>query len=303
LSLVRTLGAWLLALLAVTACRREAEAGPRGADGIYAVELEAIEGPGAGSRSKAGEWVRREITEALRRSELFVPAEDRPQQAGLSTRVNYAEIRTREGRVLRLQIDVERPDALASVLAELEATVELERDDGEVDLPEDIPVALDRALGVLEAKVRLARDGHEAARRLLEDEDPVLVLLALGWVATHEQRENADAVAALLRHRDERVEWAAIETLAKIGSSDHVRQLVASARLADRAHTGRLYEALAELGGEEAEGFLDFAARNEDDPALAEVAQKALEQVQESGPGVTAAVTDPPRPAAIRGHR
>ena len=133
--------------------------------------------------------------------------------------------------------------------------------------------------------------------------NPELILLALGWAATHEQRENADAVAALLGHPDERVELAAIETLGKVGAPDHARQLVASAKLADRAHTGRLYEALAEIGGDEAFGFLDFAARNEDDPALAEIAQRALEQVQTAGPGVTAAVTDPPRRDTIRGHR
>ena len=290
----------LAALMAVTACR-SAEEGPAVArDGVYALDIEAVDGPGAGARSRAGDWVRREVTQALRRAELFAPAEDRPEHGALPTVVAYTEIRTREGQVLRLQVEVERPPVLESALAELEATVELQREDGEVDLRRDVPVALDRAIGVLEAKVRLARGGSEQARVLLGSTDTELILLALSWAATHQQRDNADAVAALLGHADERIELAAIECLGQIGGREHVRQLVASARLANRAHTGRLYEALGELGGYDAEGFLDFAARNEDDPALAEVAQRALQRVQES-PGVTAVAQ--PSPTVVRGHR
>ena len=40
--------------------------------------------------------------------------------------------------------------------------------------------------------------------------------------------------------------------------------------------------ALARLGGPEAEGFLEFAARNEDEPDLRAAAERALRKVAES---------------------
>ncbi len=288
------LGAWLGA----ASCRGEAEAPAVVDASVYAVDVAGVEGPGAGSRSRAGAWVRREVEDALRRAVAFVPAQDRPELEPLKALVAYDEIRTRDGEVLRLQIQVERPAALAPKLRELEATVELEREDGQVELRRDVPVALDRAIAVLEAKVRLAGGGPEASARLLVSEDPELVLLALSWAATHDHRENADAVASLLEHADERVRLAAVESLGAIGTTEHVPRLIATARLADRAHAGRLYEALAELGGEDAAGFLEFAARNEDDPALAEVAQRSLDRLVAAAE--VAAIESEP---LARGHR
>jgi hypothetical protein len=287
------------ACLGAASCRGAAEE-PAGVEqSVYAIEVAGVEGPGAGSRSRAGEWVRREVEDALRRAVMFAPAQDRPELTALEAVVAYDEIRTRDGDVLRMQIQVERPPALVTKIDELEATVELEREDGEVELQRDVPVALDRAVAVLEAKVRLAGGGAEASARLLVSEDPELVLLALGWSAANGQRENADVVAALLDHADERVRLGAVECLGRIGTSDHVPQLVATARLADRAHAGRLYEALAELGGEHAAGFLEFAARNEDDPALAEVALRSLERLQAAAELAAMAEGE----SLARGHR
>jgi hypothetical protein len=286
------------ALLGLAACRGGGDERPTSAE-VYAIEVTGVQGPGAGSRSRAGDWVRREVEDGLRRAAVFRPADDRPELTALQAVVAYDQIRTQEGEVLRLQIQVERPHGLASALTELEATVELERDDGEVELRRDVPVALDRAVGVLEAKVRLASGGASASGSLLASQDPELVLLALGWSAAHRQRENADAVASLLEHDDERVRLGAVECLGQIGGPQHVPRLVAAARLADRAHTGRLYETLAELGGPDAQGFLEFAARNEDDPALAEVAMRSLERLQEVAELAAIAEAEP----VARGHR
>jgi hypothetical protein len=293
------LGLVLGAVLGAASCRGQPDAPAIAVGEVYAVQVSGVEGPGAGSRSRAGDWVRREVEDALRRAEVFAPADDRPELTALQAVVAYDEIRTRDGQVLRLQIQMERPPALASKLVELEATVELEREDGEVELRRDVPVALDRAVGVLEAKLRLAGGGAEASAALLGSDDPELVLLALGWSAAEQHQGNADAIAALLEHADERVRLAAVECLGQLGGPEHVRHLVASARLADRAHTGRLYEALAVLGGEEAYGFLEFAARNEDDPALADVAQRSLEQLMAAAELAAMTGGEP----LARGHR
>jgi hypothetical protein len=95
---------------------------------------------------------------------------------------------------------------------------------------------------------------------------------------------------------DDRVMAAAFECLGLVGSTEHTAVMLAHVRLADRAQAQRLYDALAVLGGDEAAAFLEFAARNEDDPALADVARGALRRLVAPG-GTTGAE---PR---LRGHR
>lgn len=198
---------------------------------------------------------------------------------------------------MRLMLNMDVPVDLKGVLDELEATVEVERAGGDSSVREDLPMAAERAVAVLDAKVLLARTPRAAAS-LLRDIDPEIVLIALDWVRDQRDRGATDAVAALLHHRDSRVALLAIEVLGDVGGADEARTLIASARLSDRDHTGRLYEALAALGGPEAEGFLAFAARNEDDPALARLAERALGQARRSAPR-----TEPTANAIPRGHR
>ena len=151
---------------------------------------------------------------------------------------------------------------------------------------------------MLEAKLALADDDRVAINRLLKAEDPELVLLALEWVHRRRDPAFADAVASLVDHDDDRVVSLAVDCLGRVGTAQHVDTLLRSARLAQRDHAFRLYEALAGLGGDQARGFLLFAARNEDDPALAEAARRALERIdRRPSPGRGA-------PQAVaRGHR
>jgi HEAT repeat protein len=96
------------------------------------------------------------------------------------------------------------------------------------------------------------------------------------------------------------VRLLAIETIGLIGGPEHVPALLARIQLADTPQVSRAYDALASLGGPEATGFLEFAARNEDEPDRRKAAQQALRRVAESdivGPGG--------RPSSLpnRGHR
>jgi hypothetical protein len=174
--------------------------------------------------------------------------------------------------------------------------VSLERTDKTIVLERDLELAAQKAVIVLEAQLRLARNDPGAVQDLLASEDPELVLLGLGWVHDHPDPEAADAVAAVLEHEDDRVALLAIECLGMIGGTRHAEALVRSVRLGDAAQAHRTYEALASLGGPRAREFLEFAARNEEDPRLAAAAIRALEQLHDESGG--------PRPSNVRrGHR
>ena len=261
------------------------------------VQLEAIDGPGVGTRARAGAWVGRAVEDALAESEALAVV-DGSEDAG-HLRLAYREIRSDYGAVLRLQVDVEVPPQFsARVPGGLDAAVELEREDGTLQLDRDFPVALERAVAVLDAKIALGSNDEKRVLALLGDDDPELVLLALEHVTRRGMRNAIDRVLPLLKHPDLRVARAVVECVGLIGGPEHVGPLLATAKLSDRAHTGRLYDALANLGGDEALGFLEFAARNEDDPALAELARRSLERAQTARPRPT----ERPRTVA-RGHR
>jgi hypothetical protein len=142
----------------------------------------------------------------------------------------------------------------------------------------------------------LGSRGRPAALELLGADDSQLVVLALMWIRDHPSRDVADAVAELLEHEDDTVALMAIECLGLVGTEAHAAALVRSLRLGDRAHAHRGYEALASLGGPHARGFLEFAARNEDDPSLAAAARRALDTVRS---GAADRTGDP----VPRGHR
>jgi len=276
------------------ACGNNADSSPAGP---YGLRLDAR---GAGSYEGRGQaaWVRDVLSSQLERARWFREAGDGPE---LSARLSYEERRSEDGvPLLRVTLVVE-PDAdLATALdaidLALDAHVELERRDRTIDLRRDLPIAVERALALLDAKITIARSSVDDVAPLLDDDDPEVVLIALDGVERRRLHALDDRVHALLDHDEERVAMRAVECLGVIGGPEHAPALLRAARLADRAHAYRLYEALAKLGGQHARGFLEFAARNEDDPELATRAEQALAQLVAQEPS---AVLDP----VARGHR
>ncbi len=226
---------------------------------------------------------------------VAVPAEVTPE---LPMRLAIVEAQTAAGdAVLRLAASGEPPPAYRDRFGPaLEVVVEVESARGPIDPAEHGAMAVDRAVAVLDAKVGLTIDGEDAVRHVLAADDGQIVLVALDWIAAHRARQFADDVAALVEHADPWVAFRAIECLALVGGPEHVDALVRRPRLADPAWTRRLYETVAVLGGDHAQGFLEFAARNEDDPDLARAAERALSQI-----GMQAPV--PATDDRTRGHR
>lgn len=204
-------------------------------------------------------------------------------------------------RDLIVGLRVQTPSDLHAALGDdgLEANVLLERDSGEASLAGDLNMAIERAVAVLEARVGLARGDARRIRELLESTDPELVLLALEWTRDHRQGDP-EVVAQLLTHSDERVGLMAIEALGAIGGPDHVHALLRGVRLADPGQAHRAYEALATLGGPEAQAFLEFAARNEDEPERRQAANAALTKLIDGEDPSSLRGPEAPPP---RGHR
>lgn len=292
MSRVRHSSRAVVALIALLAGGLSCKAGSNDEDAAYAVSLTQLRTRAAGVRSDRA-WQRQTLEDALEGASMFRLDADAP----LGVLAEVSERRDSGGIVVRLQVQMDVPPDLAGALDDLQATVEVARAQGDSAIREDLPLAAHRAASVLDAKVQLAR-APQVAQRFLRDPDPEISLVALDWVEAQRDSDAAAVVAQMLRHPDDRVMLRAVEVLGQVGTVAEVPALIAAARLNDRAHTGRLYEALAALGGPDAEGFLAFAARNEDDPALARLAERAFEVAQRSVPRAQM-----PPVTARRGHR
>lgn len=249
------------------------------------------------------------VRRSLAYAPSYAPAE-RDQRSGKHGETLVATFEYRElpdasdyGRDLMVRMLVEVPDGLAGELGPegLDVTVLLERAAGEADLARDLQLATDRAVTVLQARTDLARDAEHVVAGLLDSGDRELMLLALAWVRDHaghsQAREAADRVAALVRHQDAQIGLLAIETLGNIGGPQHVPALLDRVWLGDSDQAHRAYDALARLGGPEAHGFLEFAARNEDEPDRRAAAERALRRVADSD------IVAPSGRSRSRGHR
>lgn len=248
----------------------------------YRLRVVRVQGP---ARQTESAQVRAAVAEAAATTRWFSAEASEPLEAS----VRYSVLAGASGAaVLRVEVDVDvLPTLRDALLPRLSATVELSRAEGAIVIARDLPVALERAVAILDAHVTLQRGDDAARAALLVHTDAEIVLLALDWVEGSRGRAFADAVARLVNHRSDGVALRAVECLGVVGGPEHARVLVRHPRLGDPAHANRLYEALANLGGVHALGFLEFAARNEDDPTLASLAQRALARARAHDVGGT----------------
>lgn len=284
---MRPLSVLAVALALSPACGDESSAGVEG----FAPELLTVRG--------GGPWVEPALREAVAKAH-WLKAEAAADVPQLPLQLELSEVTFPHGTpILRLHAQAHPPEALRARFGdELEAIVEVEPKQATIDPAEHGGLALDRAVAVLDAKVGLSLHGREAIATLLAAEDPQIVVMGLDAVIDHRERAHADDVARLVDHPDERVALRAVECLGVVGEARHARALVRLPRLADRAYAQRIYDALARLGGEEARGFLQFAARNEDDPLMQQLADDALSRLRGD-----ARTTGDPVPGPARGHR
>lgn len=162
----------------------------------------------------------------------------------------------------------------------------------------DLGQALERTMAVIDAHFDLSAQAEIAAKQLLGEENSDLIVLALEWSLRKGARSLAPEVVKLLGHSNPDVAIAAVETLGSIGNSGHVSSIIHHLRLGDLGHAIRGYEALARLGGIEAQSFLEFAARNEDSAEGRNAAIRAF-KISKSRPIANSGQLGEP----LRGHR
>lgn len=271
---------------------------------LQVVTIDAHGGP-----SLPEDRVRAIVRRALERSPSFVHAE-RDRRSGARKKTLPATLEYRElpdaidhGRDLMVRLNVEAPEQLAARLgpAGLDITVLLEREAGQADLATDLQLAADRLTTILQARTDLALGTPGTVDRLLRCDDTELILLALEWLRDHAGDPQAvgaaDRVTELINHDEEDIGLLALDTIGRIGGPQHVPAVLERIRLHDTPQVNRAYAALAQLGGPEAAGFLEFAARNEDEPDRRAAAQRALQRVAASD------MVDESRRRPTRGHR
>ncbi len=288
---------WGLVLLA--ACGGSPPDGG-GADETYPVRIALVREGAEGRRVAPGE-LEPAFERAFESTPRFALAST--DDRALSAQVWYHTAPAEHGgRAVELSVRVEAPAELRHELGEdaLEATVSLDRPHTEGP-SEDLGVALGLALHVLDARLQLAAGDEDEVGRLLQSEDPALRILAMEWVRDHRLVEQLDGCVTSLGDEDLEVASVAVECVAAVGDERQVPVLLGHLRLADPGHTQRVYEALAELGGDKALDFLKFAARNEDDPDRRTTAREALARLESSG-GAPAPRLARLRPTP-RGHR
>lgn len=251
-------------------------------DRAWSVDLRQVRAHTEGA-APSDAWTRRALNGGLGASPLFEPATD---DEGLAMSLEYWELPARDGsgrRDLVVELELEAPELVARQNhgEPVVATVMLEREAGaQGRLADDLELALRRAVSVLDARTRLAMAAPEQVVALLRSGDADLALLALEHIHEHDASEHAAAVAAVLEHPDARVRSAAVEALGAVGGPAQVEALIAQMRLAEPVDAQAGYRALANMGGEDAEAFLRFAAENEDEPSQRRAAAMALRSLQ-----------------------
>lgn len=274
----------------------------------YALQVVSIDAHGGPQLPE--DRVRSIVRRSLEHSPSYIHAERDARSGGhkdaLIATLEYRELpdATDHGRDLMVRLNVEAPEQLATRLGPsgLDITVLLEREAGDADLASDLQLATDRVTTILQARTDLALGTAGTVDRLLRSGDPELVLLTLEWIRDHadepEAAAAADRVTELINHDDEDIGLLALDTIGRIGGPQHVPAVLERIRLTNTPQVSRAYDTLAQLGGPEAEGFLQFAARNEDEPDRRAAAQRALQRVADSD-----MVGQSRRRQPTRGHR
>lgn len=262
---------------------------------VYRVELHAIDAHGGPELSE--ERVRAIVRRSLGLAPSFEVAE-RDLRSGrgrgelLVASLDYRELpdAVDHGRDLLVRLSVAAPDELEAKIGEdgLDVTILLERDAGDVELSEDLQLAADRLALIIQARVDLARARPDVVQALLQSRDPELLVMTLEWIRDHPEdpqaRSAAGRLAELITHDDERVGLLAIEAMGLVGGPEHVQALLTRVQLWDASQMTRTYDAVARMGGPDAQGFLEFAARNEDEPEGRAAALRALRRVEGEEP-------------------
>jgi hypothetical protein len=221
------------------------------------------------------------------------------------------------GPVVRVVARIGSEVIEAGPAGEARAVVGLRLDDGRADLPNGLSFKLegrgseryaipkparkggaaaapDRAAILNRLVLRIAGDLLDGyvARRQVERGPPAMVHAALQAdggelrddairaVGERKLRDEAPTLLKLLNDPDERTRDAALGSLIALGDRRAVTELTRTRSLRDRHEMRKMIEAIAILGGQEADQYLSFVAATHDDDEIRAEAAAAHARLQ-----------------------
>lgn len=113
------------------------------------------------------------------------------------------------------------------------------------------------------------------------DADQDLRGVAIALLGQRRDRQAVDPLIALLRDPDGEIRDKAIGALIEIGDRRAVKALAASAQFQDTYELGKILEAIASLGGEEARSYLGFVAAGHQNETIRGEAKTALSHLEQ----------------------
>jgi hypothetical protein len=221
------------------------------------------------------------------------------------------------GAAARLGASVGTEVVEAGAVGEARAVVGLQLDDGRSDAPDGVSFKLEGRGSERYAIPKLARKGPAApspdraailnrlvlriagdlidgylARRQLDRGSPAAVHAALQAdggslrddairvVGERKLRDEVPTLLRLLSDPDERTRDAALGALIALGDRRAVSELTRTRSLRDRHEMRKIIEAIAILGGQEADQYLSFVAATHDDDEIRAAAAAARARME-----------------------
>jgi hypothetical protein len=120
--------------------------------------------------------------------------------------------------------------------------------------------------------------------RALQGDDRDRKRYALRYAAARRLKATGDALLALLEDGDPDVRDGAMGALVALGDRRAVKRLTRRTRLNDPEEMGKVIDAIATLGGREAQSWLELVASGHDDAEVKTLASRALERMARPAP-------------------
>ena len=121
-------------------------------------------------------------------------------------------------------------------------------------------------------------DGHAVAAALTASDNDLRVE-AIRVVAARQIREQVPKLVQLLDDEDEGVRDAALGALVTLRERSAVKVLAKSRQMRDAREMRKILDAIASLGGSEAQDYLAFVAETHDDEEIRSMARAALDRI------------------------
>jgi hypothetical protein len=129
------------------------------------------------------------------------------------------------------------------------------------------------------ARQKLWESGTREIDFALKSSDNDLRVEAMRIVIARSLREEIPTVLRLLSDEDENVRDAALGALVALRERSAVKVLAGSRQMRDAREMRKILDAIATLGGREAQEYLSFVAETHDDEEIRRMAKEAMERL------------------------